>query len=122
MLGFDDISIFNIILYLNKKATGEEIIKQAQDMFANIIKVKQLEVIISCFKTDTNNPIIKNLCYCRIGYCFENDPQGSKQLAELGLLSIHMNALHPSYAINYNLDFSCFKWLLIIEFVKAFAL
>jgi hypothetical protein len=33
-----------------------------------------------------------------------------------------VNALHPSYAINYFPEFSCFKRLLALEFVKAFAL
>lgn len=121
-LGFDDISVFDAIPYLDEKATGEEIIEQAQNVFANMVKAKQPEVVISCFQTETKNPIVKNLRCRRIGYCFEFDPQGSKQLAESGLSSIRVNALHPSYAINYNPEFSCFKRLLIVEFVKAFAL
>ena len=121
-LGFDDISVFDAIPFLDEKVKGEEIIEQAQDVFANMIKAKQPEVVISCFQTETNNPIVKNLRCRRIGYSFEFDLQGSKQLAELGLPSTRVNALHPSYAINYNPEFSCFKRLLILEFVKAFAL
>ncbi|CAG8129573.1 unnamed protein product, partial [Penicillium nalgiovense] len=121
-LGFDDVSVFDAIPFLNEKVTGEKIIENAQGVFADMIKAKQPEVVISCFKTEASNAIVQNLRSRRIGYCFEFDPRGSRQLAELGLSLTRVNALHPSYAINYFPEFSCFKRLLVLEFVKAFAL
>ncbi|KAJ5737536.1 uncharacterized protein N7483_002661 [Penicillium malachiteum] len=113
--GFDDISEAT-------EAIEENLLKEAHHMFATMVEAKQPEVVISCFKTKSSNMIVKNLCSRRIGYCFDFDPQGSRQLAELGLNLTRVNAFHPSYAINYNPEFSCFKRLLLLEFVKAFAL
>lgn len=121
-LGFDDVSVFDAIPFLDEKVTEEEIIEKAQGVFADMIKAKQPEVVISCFKTKTSNAIIQNLRSRKIGYSFEFDPRGSRQLAESGLSLTRVNALHPSYAINYFPEYSCFKRLLVLEFVKAFTL
>ena len=124
-LGFDDISVFDAVPFLDENVTekdSQDIIDEAQDVFANMIKAKQPKVVISCFKTNTSNAILKCLRCRRIGYCFEFDPPGSKQLAHSGLSLIRVNAFHPSYAINRNPQFSCFKRLLVLEFTKAFAL
>lgn len=119
---FDDISVFDAIPFLNEKVTEPNIIGKAKDVFADMIRAKQPQIVISCFWTKTGNNTVKNLRRRKIGYCFESDPRGSKQLAESGLLLNRVNALHPSYAINFNPEFSCFKRLLVLEFVKAFAL
>ena len=87
-----------------------------------MIRAKQPNVVISCFKTETSNALVQNLRCRRLGSSFHYDPRGSKQLAESGLSLIRVNAFHPSYAINYNPEFSCFKRLLVLEFTKAFAL
>ena len=124
-LGFDDISVFDAIPFLDENVTekdSQDIIDEAQSVFANMIKAKQPKVVISCFKTNTSNAILKCLRCRRIGYCFEFDPPGSKQLVHSGLSLIRVNAFHPSYAINRNPQFSCFKRLLVLEFTKAFAL
>ncbi|KAI1828752.1 hypothetical protein DTO027I6_10311 [Penicillium roqueforti] len=119
---FDDISVFDAIPFLDEKVAERDIIGKAQDVFVDMIRAKEPQIVISCFWTETGNNTVKNLRRRKIGHCFEFDPQGSKQLAELGLLLIRVNALHPSYAINYYPDFSCFKRLLVLEFVKAFTL
>jgi hypothetical protein len=121
-LGFDDISVFDAVPFLDEEVTEENIIEKAEELFADMMKAKQPKVAISCFKKDTRNAIVQNLRSRRIGYCFEVDPRGSRQLAESGLSLTRVNALHPSYAINYFPEFSCFKRLLTLEFVKAFAL
>ena len=86
-----------------------------------MIRAKEPQIVISCFWTETGNNTVKNLRRRKIGHSSEFDPQGSK-LAELGLLLMRVNALHPSYAINYYPEFSCFKRLLVLGFVKAFTL
>jgi hypothetical protein len=121
-LDFDDISVFDAVLFLDEEVTEEDIIKKEEEVFADMMKAKQLRVAISCFKKDTRYAIVQNLRSRRIEYCFKFDPRGSRQLAESGLLLTWVNALHPSYAINYFPEFSCFKRLLALEFVKAFAL
>lgn len=121
-LDFDDISVFDAIPFLDENVLNKDIIKEAQGVFADMIKAKQPEIVISCFKTETSNAIVQNLCCRNVGYSFDFDPQGSRQLGELGLSLTRVHAFHPSYAINFSPEFSCFKRLLILEFVKAFAL
>ncbi|EYE98323.1 uncharacterized protein EURHEDRAFT_512595 [Aspergillus ruber CBS 135680] len=114
-LGLDDISNF-------EGPEGDNIIGQAQSVFADMIRAKQPNVVISCFRIMPSNSIVRNLRCRRLGYSFDFDPQGSKQLAESDLSLIRVNAFHPSYAINYHPEFSCFKRLFVLEFTKAFAL
>jgi hypothetical protein len=121
-LDFDDISVFDAIPFLDEMVTGKEIIEEAQGVFVDMIKAKQPEIVISCFKTETSNAIVRDLRSRKIGYSFDSDHQGSRRLAEWGLSLTRVNAFHPSYAINFNPEFSCFKRLLVLEFVKAFAL
>lgn len=124
-LGLDDISVFDAIPFLHEGVTGPEyddLIGNAQSVFAEMIRAKQPNAVISCFKTETSNALVQNLRCRRLGSSFDYDPRGSKQLAELGLSLIRVNAFHPSYAINYNPEFSCFKRLLVLEFTKVFAL
>lgn len=122
VFGFDDISVFDAIPFLDEKVAETGIIGKAQDVFVDMIRAKQPQIIISCFWTKTDNIAVRNLRRRRIGYCFEFDLQGSKKLAQSGLLLTRVNALHPSYVCNYHPEFSCFKRLITLEFVKAFAL
>lgn len=121
-LSFDGISVFDAVPFLNEKVTGKNIIEKAHDVFVEMIKAKQPKVVISCFNKHTTNAIVQNLCHRGIGSNFDFDLQGSRQLAESGLELIRVNAFHPSYAINRFPEFSCFKRLLVLEFVKAFSL
>ena len=65
---------------------------------------KQRPVPVLC---SHSNSLVQNLCCHRLGFSFDYDPWGSKQLAESGLSLIRVNASHPNYAINYHSEFSC---------------
>lgn len=123
-LALDDISVFDAIPFLDEVTSPEynDLIDKAQSVFTDMIRVKQPNAVISCFRTETSNPLVQNLRCRRLGFNFDFDPRGSKQLVELGFSLICVNAFHPSYAINYHPEFSCFKRLLVLEFTKAFAL
>jgi hypothetical protein len=77
-LGFDDISVFDAVPFLDEEVTEENIIEKAEELFVDMIKAKQPKVVISCFKKKTRNAIVQNLRSRRIGYCFEFDPWGSR--------------------------------------------
>ncbi|KAB5517549.1 hypothetical protein GE09DRAFT_1158220 [Coniochaeta sp. 2T2.1] len=117
-LGFDDISIFDAIPFLDEEVKDEEIVKEAQKTFANMVRAKQPDVVICCYTTKTQNPLVKSLCRPGVGKSFDStDLEYSPSLSLL-----RVGALHPSYAINHYPLCSCFRQLLILEFTKAFSL
>lgn len=61
-----------------------------------MIRAKQPNVVIPCFKSETSNALVQNLRCRRLGSSFDDDPRGSKQLAESGLSLIRVNAFHQA--------------------------
>ncbi|CAG7936144.1 unnamed protein product [Penicillium salamii] len=120
--GFDDISVFDAIPFLDEHVTAQDIIQTAEHVFIEMLRAKQPDVVISCFKADTSNVIIQSFSCRSLGFSFEFDPQGSDLLVESGFSLSRVNAFHPSYSINYHPEICCFKQLLVLEFTKAFAL
>lgn len=111
-LDLDGISVFDAIPFLHEEVTGleyDDLIGNAESVFADMIRAKQPNVVISCFKTETCPcPLLTQQLTCsKPIFSFDYDPWGSKQLAESGLSLIRVNASHPNYAINYHSEFSC---------------
>lgn len=111
-LSLDDISVFDAIPFLDENVKGPEsdnIIGQAQSVFADMIRAKQPNVVISCFRTMPSNSIIRNLRCGRLGYSFEFDPPGSKQLAESGsFASMHSTQATQSIIIQNSVVLSVY--------------
>ncbi|KAJ6019701.1 hypothetical protein N7522_001768 [Penicillium canescens] len=68
--GFDDISVFDAIPFLDEEVAERGIIGKAQDVFVDMIRAKQPQIMISCFWTETDNNTVKNLRRRKIG-CFK---------------------------------------------------
>ncbi|CAG8122728.1 unnamed protein product [Penicillium nalgiovense] len=121
-LGFDDVSVFDLIPFLNETAREkdhQDIVDEAQDVFADMVRAKDPDVILCCSTTETRNFLVKKLQSQGIGRSFYPD---NPRLTEFGLSCILVNAFHPSYAVNFYPICCCFKRLLVLEFTKAFAL
>lgn len=121
-LGFDDVSVFDVIPFLNETAREkdhQDIVDEAQDVFADMVRAKDPDVILCCSTTETRNFLVKKLQSQGIGRSFYPD---NPRLTEFGLSCILVNAFHPSYAVNFYPICCCFKRLLVLEFTKAFAL
>lgn len=53
-LGFDDVSLFDAIPFLDETVTGkdhQDTIDEAQNVFADMIRAKDPDFILCCFKT-----------------------------------------------------------------------
>ena len=121
-LGFDDVSLFDAIPFLDETVAGkdhQDIINEAQNVFADMARAKDPDIILCCFKTETQNSLVKKLQSRGVGRSFYPD---NPKLTGFGFSSTLVNAFHPSYAVNYYPISSCFKQLLVLEFTKAFAL
>jgi hypothetical protein len=121
-LGFDDVSLFDAIPFLDETVAGKEhqdIIDDAQNVFADMVGAKDPDIILCCFTAETRNSLVKKLQSRGVGRSFYPD---NPKLTGFDFSSTRVNAFHPSYAIN-NYPISCFfKQLLVLEFTKAFAL
>ncbi|KAJ5106865.1 hypothetical protein N7456_003540 [Penicillium angulare] len=121
-LGFEDVSLFDAIPFLDETVAGNDhrdIIDEAQNVFADMTRAKDPNIILCCFKTESQTSFVKKLQSRGVGRSFyPNNPK----LTEFSLSSILVNTFHPSYAINHYPISSCFKQLLILEFTKAFTL
>ncbi|OQE10571.1 hypothetical protein PENFLA_c089G10859 [Penicillium flavigenum] len=121
---FDDTSVFDAIPLLDEAATGADIstiIADAHDVFADMVRAKNPEIVICCFRTDSRNTLVQRLRGRGVGWSF-NDEKSAPNPIEAGLSSIRVNAFHPSYAINHYPIFCSLRRLLTLEFTKAFAL
>lgn len=116
--GFDDISIFDAIPFLDETITNKDTINKAQNTFADMIRAKQPDVVICCYKTESEDPLVLDVCRTGIGGSFQPSILGYGQSLSL----LRVTAFHPSYAINFYPTCSCFRRLLTLEFTKAFAL
>ncbi|KGO51822.1 hypothetical protein PEX2_065420 [Penicillium expansum] len=121
---FDDTSVFDAIPLLDEAATSADIstiIADAHDVFADMVRVKNPEIVICCFRTESRNTLVRRLCSRGVGWSFHDEKSASNPI-EAGLSSIRVNAFHPSYAINHYPIFCSLRRLLTLEFTKAFAL
>lgn len=119
---FDDTSVFDAIPLLDEVATSADIstiIADAHDVFADMVRAKKSEIVICCFRTESQNTLVKRLCGRGVGWSFNDEKPNP---IEEGLSSIRVNAFHPSYAINHYPIFCSLRRLLTLEFTKAFSL
>ncbi|KAJ5626358.1 hypothetical protein N7510_002667 [Penicillium lagena] len=75
-LGFDDISIFDAIPLLHEAAIGtdiSEIIDDAHNVFANMVRAKNPDIVLCCFKTETRNTLVQQLRGRGVGVSFNDD-------------------------------------------------
>ncbi|KAF3021161.1 hypothetical protein E8E15_000369 [Penicillium rubens] len=122
--GFDDISVFDAIPLIDEAATGADIssiIANAHDVFADMARAKNPEIIICCFRTESHNTLVRKLRGCGVGRSFNDDKLAPKSV-ETGLSLKRVNAFHPSHAIHHYPIFCSLRRLLILEFTKAFGL
>lgn len=122
-LNFENVSLFDAIPFLDETVVGshnQDIIDDAQNVFEAMVKAKDPDVILCCFKAETRNPLVEKLQSRGLGKSFS--PDDDQTLTRFGFSSTRVNAFHPSYAINYYPIHCCFKQLLVLEFTKAFAL
>jgi hypothetical protein len=122
--GFDDISVFDAIPLIDEAATGADIssiIANAHDVFADMVRAKNPEIIICCFRTESHNTLVQKLRGRGVGRSF-NDDKLSPKSVETGLSLKRVNAFHPSHAIHHYPIFCSLRQLLILEFTKAFGL
>lgn len=120
-LGFDDISVFDAIPLIDEAATGPNLttlIDDAQSVFADMVRAKNPDVVLCCFKTATQNTLVQQLSCRGVGKSF-NDDKSVPTEPELSFTRV--NAFHPSYAVNHYPIFCSLRRLLILEFTKAFA-
>lgn len=102
-VGFDDINAFDAIPLLDEAATGADIstiIADAHNVFADMIRAKNPEVVICYFKTESHNALVQQLSHRGVGMSF-NDDKSAPKPTEAGLSFMRVNAFHPSYAINH---------------------
>ncbi|KAJ5346222.1 hypothetical protein N7452_004226 [Penicillium brevicompactum] len=121
-LGFDDVSLFDAIPFLDETVAGKDhqhIIDEAHNVFADMVRAKEPDIILYCFKTESQSPPVRKYQSPGLGQIFYHD---DPKLTRFGLSSTLVNAFHPRYAINYYPMSSCFKQLLALEFRKAFFL
>ncbi|KAJ6019761.1 hypothetical protein N7499_003165 [Penicillium canescens] len=57
--GFDDVSVFDAIPFLDEEVAEKGMIGKAQDVFVDMIRAKQPQIVISCFWTETDNNTVK---------------------------------------------------------------
>ncbi|KAJ5366184.1 hypothetical protein N7541_000125 [Penicillium brevicompactum] len=120
-LGFDDVSLFDAIPFLDETVAGKDhrhiIDEEAHNVLADMVKAKEPDIILCCFKTESQSPPVRKLQSRGVGQIlYHDDPK----LTGFGLLSTLVIAFHPNYAIDYYPLSSYFKQLLALEFTKAF--
>jgi hypothetical protein len=63
-LGFDDVSLFDAIPFLDETVTGQDhqdLIDEAQNIFADMVRAKDPDIILCCSTTETRNSLVKKL-------------------------------------------------------------
>lgn len=101
-LGFDDVSLFDAIPFLDETVAGkdhQDIIDEAQNVFADMARAKDPDIILCCFKTETQNSLVKKLQSRGVGRSFYPDTlvfEFSYTFTVLRLLSWKVNPKCPS--------------------------
>ncbi|KAL3444588.1 hypothetical protein BJX65DRAFT_310775 [Aspergillus insuetus] len=118
-MGVDDVSVFDTLPYCADSTDDVGILTLAQDAFQEMVETKKPDVVLSCYqvrRSDTNNAIVRELSSRGVGRVHDKLEFVLRDGSTIKMI----NALHPSYAVNYNRTYSCFRRLLLVEFVQAF--
>lgn len=114
----DDVSTFDTLPYSPEGAEEAELIKAAEYTFTEMVKAKEPDVVLCCYQGNSDNGFIRNLRSLGVGQVFD---EPSLKISA-NCITTRVNAFHPSYAVNYQPTYSCFRRLLLLEFVQAFSL
>ncbi|KAK4936321.1 hypothetical protein LTR66_015354 [Elasticomyces elasticus] len=112
----DDVSVFDALPILTQKYDEtNEAFKNADNTFLNMVAAKMPRVVLCCFKAQSKDVRVKN---------FQSSGVGQSKLQSTfifqGIRIEKVNAFHPSYMINYQPEYSCFRRLLTLDFAQAF--
>ncbi|KAL2785376.1 hypothetical protein BJX66DRAFT_343132 [Aspergillus keveii] len=101
-MGVDDVSVFDTKPYFADDTDDDDILEEARDIFGKMVEAKKPDVGLS------SRGIGK--VHNELEFELSN-----------GSTTKRINAFHPSYAVNYYPTYSCFRRLLLAEFVQAFS-
>ncbi|KAL5336028.1 hypothetical protein BJX70DRAFT_400966 [Aspergillus crustosus] len=119
-LSVDDVSIFDMLPYC-PDGTNDETLKQAQSVFCEMVQAKKPDVVLCCYRNRSGigcELLVRRLDSQGVGKIFETP----HFVLEDRFVTQRVNAFHPSYAVNMQPTYSCFRRLLLAEFVRAFSL
>lgn len=109
-------SIFDSLPFIIGNYDKRPINRIAQSTFLDMVEAKKPDVVISCFRSDTDLENIKLLQGHGIG---KTAPSPQSFITPDHQFT-RVNAFHPSFAMNRVLTESCSKRLLVLEFAQGF--
>jgi len=112
----DDVSIFDTATYCPDGTTDKKVLEAARIMFRKLVEAKQPDVTMCCHQNESDE-FAKSLSSLGVGKVF---PTPHLLLAGTFTTTKRVNAFHPGYAVNRHPTYSCFRRLLLVEFVQAF--
>jgi len=115
--GLDNVSVFDMLPFLTEEYEDRDIFKAAHEALVRMIRAKEPSVVICCARGKSHDRFVRDLHGLGVGKTFPPE-----ELQNDTSRFLRVNAFHPSYSVNYNRSYSCFRRLLILEFVKAFNL
>lgn len=117
-MDMDSVTVLDSMPYMIEDFDpSNELHRESQEAFIQAIKAKLPDVVVSCFSSETDNKFMKLLRHWGIGV---RDDAKMIQIPGTDHKFLKINAIHPSYAINYVPHESCFRRLLMLQFAKAF--
>lgn len=115
-LTIDDVSVFDTLPLSPEGSDDKELVREAEATFSRMVEAKKPDVILCCYQGNSSNSFVNSLRSIGVGQVF--GPQAFTIGSDCTAQGI--NAFHPSYAVNYNATYSCFRRLLLLEFTHAF--
>jgi hypothetical protein len=119
-MGIDDVSVFDTLPYCSDATKDVNILREAGRVFERMLEAKKPDVVLCCYQVDpfgSSIRIVKELSSKGVGQVHQ---ELSFPVSD-GWTLKRVNAFHPSYAVNYYRMYGCFRRLLLVEFVQAFA-
>ncbi|KAJ5091711.1 hypothetical protein NUU61_006581 [Penicillium alfredii] len=122
-LSIDEVCAFDRLPYVHGGFNNDddEVIQEAERTFEDMVRTKEPQVVLCCYGQKSSlmrGEITWGLYGQGVGEVFK--------VPEFAISSDcttkRVNAFHPSYAVNYYTSYSCFRRLLLLEFVQAFCL
>ncbi|KAH7303673.1 hypothetical protein B0I35DRAFT_415015 [Stachybotrys elegans] len=115
--GLEATSVFDAFPFITEKISSEELsneAKLANDTFICMVEAKKPEVLFACWRIYGQDDL----------YFSGKGPGNTSQVESLRSPNGHVvrvvNGFHPSYAVNYYPNESCFRRLFAMELCKAF--
>lgn len=117
LAGLDNVSVFDMLPFLTEEYEDTDIFRAAHETLVRMIRAKAPSIVICCARGKSHDLFVRDIHGLGVGKTFSPE-----ELQNDTLRFLRINAFHPSYSVNYNRSYSCFRRLLILEFVKAFNL